>query len=92
MLKFVEGSGFNADLNLNVLFKEKIWMGIGLRNVSSLNLLVDINLTDLRNGKVLSKGGFGYSYITSLNNPSRKKIIKIAICSDIESINSLKDL
>lgn len=65
LLKFVEGSGFNADLNLNVLFKEKIWMGIGLRNVSSLNLLVDINLTDY------IRVGYAYDLnLTQLNNYS----------------------
>jgi hypothetical protein len=42
---------------------------------------IDITLDDIKHGKILSKGGFGYSYITALNNPSRKKIIKIAICS-----------
>ena len=51
---------------------------------------IGISLDDLRNGKVLAKGGFGYSYITAMNNNDRKKIIKVAICSDIKIINDLK--
>lgn len=51
---------------------------------------IDITLDDLKNGKVLAKGGFGYSYLTSINNDSRKKIIKVAICTDIEATNELK--
>ncbi len=50
----------------------------------------DITYDDLKNSKVLAKGGFGYSYLTGLNDNSRKKIIKVAICSDIKIINELK--
>ena len=65
LLKFVEGSGFNADLNFNVLFREKVWMGVGVRNVSSLNLIVDVNLTDY------IRVGYAYDLnLTQLNNYS----------------------
>jgi hypothetical protein len=51
---------------------------------------IDISLDDLKDGKVLAKGGFGYSYLTSINNDSRKKIIKVAICTDTDATNELK--
>jgi len=52
---------------------------------------IDITLKEIRNGKILGRGGFGYSYLTAFNDPSRKKIIKIAICKDDKSINELKE-
>jgi serine/threonine protein kinase len=51
---------------------------------------IDITLNDLKDGKVLAKGGFGYSYITAMNNDSRKKIIKVAICTDSKATEELK--
>ncbi len=51
---------------------------------------IDITLDDLKDGKVLAKGGFGYSYITAMNNNSRKKIIKVAICTDNKATEELK--
>lgn len=65
LLKYVAASGFNADLNLNFLYKEKIWFGMGLRNVSSIHLLLDFNITDYLR--------IGYSYdinLTQLHNYS----------------------
>ncbi len=53
---------------------------------------IDITLDDLKDGKVLAKGGFGYSYITSLNNSSRKKIIKIIICPDLDDMVKNEDI
>jgi type IX secretion system PorP/SprF family membrane protein len=65
LLKYVESSGFNADLNLNVLFKEKMWLGVGLRNISSVNLLVDFNITDYL------RAGYAYELnLTKLHNYS----------------------
>ncbi len=58
LLKHAEGQPFNADVNLNALFKEKFWVGIGLRNFSSLNFLVDLNVTDYLR--------IGYSYDITL--------------------------
>ena len=51
---------------------------------------IDISLDDLKDSQVLAKGGFGYSYLTAMNNNSRKKIIKIAICTDPIVIENLK--
>jgi len=51
----------------------------------------DITLDDIKDGKILSKGGFGYSFLTSLSNKNRKKIIKMAICIDEESTKEMKE-
>ena len=59
LLKHGGGLAFNADVNVNALFKELFWLGIGLRNLSSLNFLVDFNVTDYLR--------VGYSYDMTLN-------------------------
>jgi type IX secretion system PorP/SprF family membrane protein len=59
LLKHGGGSAFNVDVNVNALFKELFWLGIGLRNLSSLNFLVDFNVTDYLR--------VGYSYDMTLN-------------------------
>lgn len=59
LLKHGGGLAFNADMNVNALFKELFWLGIGLRNLSSLNFLVDFNVTDYLR--------IGYSYDMTIN-------------------------
>ncbi len=59
LLKHGGGLAFNADVNVNALFKELFWLGIGLRNLSSLNFLIDFNVTDYLR--------VGYSYDMTLS-------------------------
>lgn len=59
LLKHASETGFNADLNANVMFNELFWLGIGVRNLSSLNFLVDFNVTDYIR--------IGYAYDMTLN-------------------------
>ncbi len=58
LLKYAGPNTFNIDLNAHVMYNELFWVGIGLRNISSLNFLVDVNVTDYLR--------IGYSYDMSL--------------------------
>lgn len=65
LVKYAGPSTFNIDINTNVMFNELFWVGIGLRNYSSLNFLVDFNVTDYLR--------IGYSYdmnLTKINHYS----------------------
>lgn len=65
LLKYGGSSSLNLDLNVNVLINELFWVGIGIRNTSSVNFLVDVNVTDYLR--------IGYSFdmnITKLNHYS----------------------
>lgn len=46
MLKAVPGAPVNLDLNVSALFYKRFWLGLGLRNQSSIVLMTDINITD----------------------------------------------
>ena len=59
LVKYADQSPINADINLNALFLEKVWLGVGIRNLSSLNFLVDFNVTDYLR--------IGYAYDLTLN-------------------------
>ncbi len=59
LVKHSGKSSVNIDLNTNVMFNELFWVGIGLRNFSSLNFLVDFNVTDYLR--------VGYAYDMTLN-------------------------
>jgi thiamine kinase-like enzyme len=52
---------------------------------------VDIKLDHIKNGNILSKGGMGYSFMTSNTDPNKKKIIKIAICTNESLLKNLKN-
>lgn len=63
LLKYAGSNTLNFDLNAHFLYDELFWVGIGLRNTSSLNFLVDVNVTDYLR--------IGYSYdmnMTKLKN------------------------
>lgn len=59
LLKYAGASSFSIDGNVNVLFNELFWLGIGLRDFSSVNFLVDFNVTDYLR--------VGYSYGMTIN-------------------------
>ena len=46
LLKKVMGASPNLDLNFSFLFYKRFWLGLSFRNQSSVNFLVDINVTD----------------------------------------------
>ncbi len=65
LVKYAGPSTLNFDFNINMLFNERFWIGLGIRNTSSANLLVDVNVTDYLR--------IGYSFdmnMTKLNHYS----------------------
>lgn len=65
LLKKSDGFDANVDVNVSLLLYKKFWLGISLRNQTTLNFLLDFNVTDFLR--------MGYSYdlfINSLNNAS----------------------
>ncbi len=65
LLKKTDGFDGNLDLNVSLLFYKKVWFGVSLRNRTSVNFLLDVNVTDFLR--------MGYSYdifINSLNKAS----------------------
>jgi type IX secretion system PorP/SprF family membrane protein len=46
LVKLTEGTMPNIDLAANFMFYEKFWVGISVRNQSSINFLTDWNITD----------------------------------------------
>jgi len=54
LLKYAGPNSLNIDLNALFMYNELFWVGIGIRNISSLNFLVDVNVTDYLR--------IGYSY------------------------------
>lgn len=66
LLKSVEGVPLNLDINLSALFYKKFWLGMSFRNKSSVNFMLDMNITDYLR--------MGYAYdllINKLSNYSR---------------------
>ncbi|MBI3135330.1 MAG: type IX secretion system membrane protein PorP/SprF [Bacteroidetes bacterium] len=63
LIKSTETSPANIDLNVSALFYKKIWLGISFRNQSSINFLLDMNVTDYLR--------VGYSYDLLINQLSQ---------------------
>ncbi len=59
LVKSVTGAPVNIDLNANFLIREKVWAGLSLRNMNSLNALMEIQLN--RRFKI----GMAYDLVTS---------------------------
>jgi len=59
LIKYVNGSPVQMDLNANFLFKETIWIGASLRSMDSLDLLAELQLTP--NIQL----GYSYDFTTS---------------------------
>lgn len=59
LLKYVNGSPVQIDLNANFLFKETLWLGASLRSMDSVDLLAEIQLTP--NVQL----GYSYDFTTS---------------------------
>jgi type IX secretion system PorP/SprF family membrane protein len=59
MLKIVPGAPANLDINIAALLYKRVWVGIGVRNTSSVVLMTDINITDFMR--------IGYAYDANLN-------------------------
>ncbi|NOQ71373.1 MAG: type IX secretion system membrane protein PorP/SprF [Crocinitomix sp.] len=60
LVKQSDGFDANMDLNLSALFYKRIWFGISLRNKTSVNFLLDVNITDYMR--------VGYAYDLFINN------------------------
>lgn len=54
LIKYVNGSPVQIDLNANFLFKETLWLGVSLRSMDSVDFLAEIQLSPNLQ--------FGYSY------------------------------
>jgi len=66
LLKGTVHYNINMDLNLSLLMYKKVWLGFSFRNNTSLNFLLDVNVTDYIR--------MGYSYdifMNSINQASR---------------------
>lgn len=59
LLKYVNGSPVQIDLNANFLFKETLWLGASLRSLDSVDLLAEIQLSP--NVQL----GYSYDFTTS---------------------------
>lgn len=59
LIKHAGQGTLNADFNTNIMFNKLFWLGVGLRNFSSVNFLVDFNVTDYLR--------IGYAYDMTLN-------------------------
>lgn len=59
LVKFVPGAPINLDINLSALFYKRVWLGVSLRNTSSIVLMTDINITDFMR--------IGYAYDLNYN-------------------------
>lgn len=46
LMKSTNTSPLNVDLNVSALFYKKFWLGLSFRNKSSVNFLLDFNVTD----------------------------------------------
>lgn len=46
LIKYVSGAPVQADVSTNFLFKEVLWLGASLRNLSSVNFLVQFNISE----------------------------------------------
>ena len=53
LFKTIQGRA-NLDVNLSALFYKRFWLGVSVRDVTSINLLLDVNVTDYLR--------IGYSY------------------------------
>jgi type IX secretion system PorP/SprF family membrane protein len=56
----------NLDISLNAFFYKRFWVGVSLRNQSSLNVLFDFNVTDFLR--------VGYSFDMFSNNLGRQSV------------------
>jgi len=59
LLKLTEGTLPNIDIAANFMFYEKFWLGLSVRNVSSINFLSEWNITDFFR--------IGYAFDFSIN-------------------------
>jgi type IX secretion system PorP/SprF family membrane protein len=59
LIKQVEGVRPNVDLNLSALFYKRFWLGLSFRNKSSVNFLLDVNVTDYL------RVGYAYDLLTN---------------------------
>lgn len=65
LLRQSEGFDVNLDVSLSALFYKRIWFSVSLRNQTSINFLLDLNITDFMR--------VGYSYdlfVNKLNSAS----------------------
>jgi len=62
-IKSTNTSPFNLDINLSALLYKKVWLGISFRNTSSVNFLLDMNVTDYLR--------VGYAYDLLINQLSQ---------------------
>jgi type IX secretion system PorP/SprF family membrane protein len=47
MVRYVEGTEVNYDLNASLLFKERVWFGTSVRTLNTMSVMTQIKATDL---------------------------------------------
>lgn len=73
MIKAVPGAPVNLDINLSALLYKRVWVGIGARNISSIVLMTDINITDfMRVGYAFD---INYNKLGSYNKGSHEIVL-----------------
>lgn len=59
LLKATTAAPLNVDFNVSAMFYKKFWLGVSLRNYSSVNFMTEFNITDYMR--------LGYAYDLSIN-------------------------
>lgn len=63
LIKSTDDSPFNVDVNISALLYKRVWLGLSVRHASSLNFLIDVNVTDYLR--------MGYAYDLLVNQLSQ---------------------
>ncbi|MDH3712080.1 MAG: type IX secretion system membrane protein PorP/SprF, partial [Cyclobacteriaceae bacterium] len=59
LIKVVEGAPVEADINMNFLFQEMVWVGVSYRSFDSFDAVIQLNLTEQ------FRIGYAYDFATT---------------------------
>ena len=84
LIKYVDGSPVQIDLNANFLLKETLWLGASLRSMDSIDFLAEVQLSP--NLQL----GYSYDFTTSrlagLQNGSHEIVLSFRIKNGVNSV------
>ena len=84
LIKYVDGSPVQIDLNANFLLKETLWLGASLRSMDSIDFLAEVQLSP--NLQL----GYSYDFTTSrlagLQNGSHEIVLSFRIKNGVSSV------
>lgn len=81
LIKHANGAEPNLDLNLSFMFYKRFWLGVGVRNSSSINFMTDINVTDFM------RVGYAFDLTVNALNPYTKGTHEVLIGFDFDVKN-----